>query len=103
MTCYMHIKKQGFYNIVNNAKSIEIRRKSKFTDSLKNSECITFKYNNITCSKKIIKITDINNIREYLEKIDIVKTGYNTIYEYITRLQHCYKHINNKQFVAFLF
>jgi hypothetical protein len=100
MYSYINIKVDGFNKIKYNIKTIEIRKKTKYTNVLENKKYVYFKNNNEIIKKKIKKIIPINNLFNFLKSIDINMTGYNDITKYTERLNECYTNINNIKFIA---
>jgi hypothetical protein len=91
------INNDAIIKIKNNQKTLEIRKKNKYTGSI--SSNVTFASNLNTVTKNVKKIIVVDDIINYINSIDISLTGWNSRKDYISKLKSLYKKIP-KTFVA---
>jgi hypothetical protein len=97
MMVRLYINDGAISNIIKNQKTVEIRKKNKYTDSI--SSTVTFASSRNTVTKNIKKIIIVNDIISYINSIDISLTGWNSKEDYINKLKSLYKKMPNT-FVA---
>ena len=93
----LYINDDAIIKIKNNQKTLEIRKKNKYTDSI--SSNVTFASNSNTVTKNVKKIIVVDDIISYINNIDISLTGWNSKEDYINKLKSLYKKMP-KTFVA---
>jgi hypothetical protein len=91
------INNDAIIKIKNNQKTLEIREKNKYTESI--SSTVTFASSSNTITKNVKKIIVVNDIIKYINNIDISLTGWNSKEDYINELKSLYKKMP-KTFVA---
>lgn len=93
----IYINNNALNKIKNNQKTLEIRKKNKYTDNIK--KIIIFSNGNNIIKKYVKKIIIINDIKSYINSIDIKLTGFNNSIQYFNKLKSLYKKMP-KTFVA---
>ena len=84
-------KSFNIIKIKNNQKTLEIRKKNKYTDCIDST--ITFASSSNTITKNVKKIIIVNDIISYINSIDISLTGWSSKKDYINKLKSLYKKI----------
>ena len=93
----IYINHTAFDKIKSNQKTLEIRRKNKYTDEI--TDYITLASNSDNVTMKVKKIVIIDNIMSFINIIDISLVGWNSKEKYLEKLKSYYKNMSVK-FVA---
>ena len=89
----LYINDDAIIKIKNNQKTLEIRKKNKYTDNISSNVTFASSRNNVT--KNVKNIIVVNDIISYINSIDISLTGWNSKEDYINKLKSLYKKMPN--------